>query len=523
MTTLAGKTTYGYDADGQLTSAELPTGELITYAYDAAGNRTVVSDSGATTTYTTNNLNQYTSVGASTYSYDANGNLVVTTRPGGDTTYTYDDESRLIAETTPTDTYTFQYNALGNLISSTDNGETTQYLINPLGDGSVDAEFNGAGSLIANFTYGAGLVSQVTASGAAEYYDYDALGSTVGLSGSSGSYLASYAYLPFGAIQSTTGNASNPFQYVGKMGVMALGGGLDFNRNRFYSPAIGRFISRDPLGIRGGTNLYAYAANDPINLIDPIGLDPGLGFDPTDFVDDPTGPAVLPQDVLGEFYAGLLPDAVGGVLADGVLAGAVGADIPAAADGFLSAVNPETGGSWYDTLLFMQDSAAGVVVGIQNSPVGAFVLGAAGLTSVKTLGSGALSVSKSVQFWAVLGAAARLILSSGLLGELSSSLASGSSGLQNSTVVPGKADFTVHQGKPSDPNYISGPGGFGARPSLPMVIPFPMLLALRTTPPRRLRHNPSRFRSNSTRTLTGAPSSSATSASAGCSIRCLRA
>ena len=53
MTTLTGTTTYVYDADGQLTSAQLSTGELITYAYDADGNRTVVSDSGATTTYTT--------------------------------------------------------------------------------------------------------------------------------------------------------------------------------------------------------------------------------------------------------------------------------------------------------------------------------------------------------------------------------------------------------------------------------------------------------------------------------------
>ena len=49
MTTLTGTTTYGYDADGQLTSVTLPTERVITYAYDAAGNRTVVSDSGATT------------------------------------------------------------------------------------------------------------------------------------------------------------------------------------------------------------------------------------------------------------------------------------------------------------------------------------------------------------------------------------------------------------------------------------------------------------------------------------------
>ncbi len=91
-------------------------------------------------------------------------------------------------------------------------------MINPLGDGNVAAEYNGSGNLIANFTYGVGLISQVTASGAAAYYDYDALGSTAGLSGPSGHYLDSYTYLPFGAIQSTTGELANPFQYVGKVG-----------------------------------------------------------------------------------------------------------------------------------------------------------------------------------------------------------------------------------------------------------------------------------------------------------------
>ena len=63
MTTLQGTTTYGYDADGQLTSVTPPDGQTITYGYDAMGNRTTVTQNGVTTAYTTNDLNQYTAVG----------------------------------------------------------------------------------------------------------------------------------------------------------------------------------------------------------------------------------------------------------------------------------------------------------------------------------------------------------------------------------------------------------------------------------------------------------------------------
>ncbi|HKV40506.1 MAG TPA: RHS repeat-associated core domain-containing protein, partial [Blastocatellia bacterium] len=49
--------------------------------------------------------------------------------------------------------------------------------------------------------------------------------------------------------------------------------GLMFYRARYYDPAIGRFISEDPLGLGGGdSNYYAYVHNSPTNLVDPSGL-----------------------------------------------------------------------------------------------------------------------------------------------------------------------------------------------------------------------------------------------------------
>jgi RHS repeat-associated protein len=283
MTTLQGSTTYGYNAAGELTSAILPGGRTITYAYDAMGNRTVVSDSGASTDYTTNSLNQYTSVGGATYEYDAAGNLQVVTGPGGGTIYTYDSQDRLLEVQTATDTWTYQYDALGNRITTTHNGQTTHDLVDPFGMGNVVGEFDGSGNLMAHYTVGLGLTSQVDASNTAAYYNFDASGNTVGLTGQAGASLATYSYLPFGEILSATGTIANPFQFNGQWGVMADGTGLDFMRARDYSPTIGRFVSRDPIGLSGGANLYAFANNSPVAYQDPTGhhIDFGSGFSET--------------------------------------------------------------------------------------------------------------------------------------------------------------------------------------------------------------------------------------------------
>ncbi|MCT9210282.1 RHS repeat-associated core domain-containing protein [Acinetobacter baumannii] len=47
--------------------------------------------------------------------------------------------------------------------------------------------------------------------------------------------------------------------------------GLHYNHYRYYSPYIGPFISKDPIGLLGGDNVYAYAPN-PVGWIDPLGL-----------------------------------------------------------------------------------------------------------------------------------------------------------------------------------------------------------------------------------------------------------
>jgi len=99
----------------------------------------------------------------------------------------------------------------------------------------------------------------------------DGLGSTIGLTNSSGSSVTQYEYEPFGNTTVTAGSSTTEFQYTGREND---GTGLYYNRSRYYHPVLQRFVSEDPIGLRGGTNLVAYAGNNPTSFADPTGLYP---------------------------------------------------------------------------------------------------------------------------------------------------------------------------------------------------------------------------------------------------------
>ncbi len=56
---------------------------------------------------------------------------------------------------------------------------------------------------------------------------------------------------------------------------IATGGPL-LTHYRVYDPALGRWLSRDPIAEAGGINLYGYVGGNPVNLIDPLGLFAGV-------------------------------------------------------------------------------------------------------------------------------------------------------------------------------------------------------------------------------------------------------
>ncbi|MFN0018520.1 MAG: RHS repeat-associated core domain-containing protein [Pirellulaceae bacterium] len=273
-TAAAGTTTFGYDAAGQLTKVALPGGRVIEYAYDFAGNRISATDNGVVFPYGVNDLNQYTSVGAATYTYDADGNLKTKTDVTGTTTYSYDSENRLISSVSLSGTTTYEYDPLGNLVAQVKDGVRSEFSIDPFGYGDIVAEYDGGGALQANNVHGLGLVSRINSGGAGRYYSFDAAGNTVRLTDGSGAVSGSYSYLPFGEVLSETGGAGNPATFGGQFGVRDAGDGTYFMRARSYDPALGRFMQQDPINISAGdTNFYRYVGNNPVSYVDPTGLE----------------------------------------------------------------------------------------------------------------------------------------------------------------------------------------------------------------------------------------------------------
>ncbi len=99
------------------------------------------------------------------------------------------------------------------------------------------------------------------------------MGSVIAVTDANGTVLGSYAYESFGTIRQQTGSLTTPWTFTGRP--LDAESGLLFLRNRYYDAQTGRFLTQDPSGIQGGSNLYGYVKNNVINLSDPLGLEPG--------------------------------------------------------------------------------------------------------------------------------------------------------------------------------------------------------------------------------------------------------
>ena len=110
-----------------------------------------------------------------------------------------------------------------------------------------------------------------TAASARRFYMADPLGSVIGVTDANGALLDAHSYSAFGMPDDWSADTTgNPLRYTGQRWDAETG--LYHYRARYYSPALGRFLTADPIGYGDGLNVYAYVGNDPVNLVDPSGL-----------------------------------------------------------------------------------------------------------------------------------------------------------------------------------------------------------------------------------------------------------
>jgi RHS repeat-associated protein len=273
---------YGYDVVDQLTQVKYNfdatannQDRLVAYDYDAAGNRAMLTDNGAQTPYSTNNLNEYTAAGTLTANYDANGNLQTTSG----FSWTYDAGNRLTAGTGLA-SFAAAYDARNRCVSRTINGATAYFYY----DGwNLIQECDASGGEIARYVHGIRvdeLVARITPVGTSYYY-HDAPGSTIALSDGSGNVTERYSYDVYGAPAFKGGNGNavsssatgNRFLFTGREYIQEIA--LYDYRNRFYSAVLGRFLQTDSKRFTAGdANLYRYVTNNPVSRSDPTGLAP---------------------------------------------------------------------------------------------------------------------------------------------------------------------------------------------------------------------------------------------------------
>ncbi len=220
--------------------------------------------------YTADALNRYTMVGAVNPTYDGNSNLTF----DGAFTFGYDAENRLTSAVGSGNTASYAYDAQGRRKTKAVNAGTTTVFVTDADNREV-LEYDGSsGAILRWYAYGRGsndVLNQTNVvAGTRTAFIPDVQGSVIASLDSSSGTLSKISYLPYGKGASVTA----PFGYTGQR-VDTETNGLYYYRARHYSPAWGRFVQPDPIGYRGGVNLYAYVGNDPINRIDPYGLKPG--------------------------------------------------------------------------------------------------------------------------------------------------------------------------------------------------------------------------------------------------------
>ncbi len=230
--------------------------------------------------------------------YDANGNTTSKTDANGTTYYNYSINNRLLTVTTPTISASYQYDPIGRRIKKTVNGTTINYLWD---ENVMIAELDASNNITKLYTYNPKNNEPVSMTEGTDTYWYmnDHLMTPQKMVDSSEAIVWSAKYKVFGKVTiDTSSTITNNLRFPGQFYDSETG--LHYNYHRYYNHSIGRYITADPIlsltlfvenimRIKGENrnnyflppifvsnpqifNLYLYARNNPISILDFNGL-----------------------------------------------------------------------------------------------------------------------------------------------------------------------------------------------------------------------------------------------------------
>jgi RHS repeat-associated protein len=281
--------TFTYDALNRLTSAQNAGINCTTmtvnnkteywgnsYGYDAWGNliNKAITKCGAENLQVTADAHNWIHGPGTDYQYDSAGNMTYDATAA--LNYSFDQENRL----TGANGYTYTYDADGNRVRKSNgnlaaNG-TLYWYMSP----GVVAESDLAGTTKSEYIFFDGdRVARrdgATGAGGVFYYFSDNLKTASIITDSAWAIKAESDYYPWGGELQFVNNDSNDYKFTGKKRDSETG--LDKMGRRYYSNAMGRFSSPDPLMLQNQKlfdpqqwNMYQYARDNPLRFSDPTG------------------------------------------------------------------------------------------------------------------------------------------------------------------------------------------------------------------------------------------------------------
>jgi RHS repeat-associated protein len=287
--TIAGATSYAYDALDRLTQATPPASSGLPvegYTYDAVHNRQSSAHQPGPWAYNGNHeLTQWgEGSNATALEYDANGNLVRETRGSTVRTYRYDLFDRLIEvrdNEQPIARYAwdpFARRVKKEVITGATSTTTWMLSIQR----GVIAEYDANGTLQADWQWepdapwSTGPVAQRTRDGQtlrSHQIHTDHLWTPVALTDAQGTVAWRAQHEAFGsALVEAGATATTPWRFPGQYADAETG--LAWNLWRHYDPRTGRYTQTDPIGLEGGVNPTIYALSSPVRFVDVDGRIP---------------------------------------------------------------------------------------------------------------------------------------------------------------------------------------------------------------------------------------------------------